>query len=199
MDGWMDEWMNDQMYTVQCIYIYSLVNQLTVVYLISERIIRQQRLRLQLRGRVLHWCYWADDPPKATGMANLTTFIVDGFEAPKLMFVLWFFVNKMGKPKKKSVDGLGHFDAGTWCADKDQLNRTVYVSTFNYSCFPRHPPMMSHPPTVRGFGRGEYPSNGRCPLVMGDRVTWFVPLMLIVGFVVDICTVWRVNMNQVIP
>ena len=88
----MDEWMNDRMYTVQCIYIYSLVNQLTVVYLISERIIRQQRLRLQLRGRVLHWCYWADDPPKATGMANidhiLTTFIVDGFEAPKLMFVL---------------------------------------------------------------------------------------------------------------
>lgn len=131
MDGWMDEWMNDRMYTVQCIYIYSLVNQLTVVYLVSERIIRQQRLRLQLRGRVLHWCYWADDPPKATGMANidhiLTTFIVDGFEAPKLMFVLWFFVNKMGKPKKKSVDGLGHFDAGTWCADKDQLNRTVYV------------------------------------------------------------------------
>ena len=197
MDGWMDEWMNDQMYTVQCIYIYSLVNQLTVVYLISERIIRQQRLRLQLRGRVLHWCYWADDPPKATGMANLTTFIVDGFEAPKLMFVLWFFVNKMGKPKKKSVDGLGHFDAGTWCADKDQLNRTVYVSTFNYSCFPRHPPMMSHPPTVRGFVW--WVSMFGDALVMGDRVTWFVPLMLIVGFVVDISTVWRVNMNQIIP
>ena len=107
---------------------------------------------------------------------------------------LWI---KWANQRKRASGRRGHFDAGTWCAGKDQLNRTVYVYTFNYSCFPRHPPMMSHPPTVRGFVW--WVSMFGDALVMGDRVTWFVPLMLIVGFVVDISTVWRVNMNQIIP
>ena len=92
----MDLWVNSRMYTVQycdCVplslYIYIYIIHMyiyvyckwfiqpTLVHGISERIIRPQRLRLQLCGRVLHWCYWADGIIRAQGWCKMDTTIVD--------------------------------------------------------------------------------------------------------------------------